>query len=234
MEQPKKHRILIVAVLALCLVAVAGFGTLAWLTATDSATNAFTTGNFNTPDKDPDPDNPVIPGDKDNVDGFLTETEWEDNSKIIPGVAIPKNPNVGVGADSDDSYVFVYVENNTLTDPSGNKTSAPQFTIDADKWEYVGDNLAVDQVSDNTYVSGLFAYKGTGDHIFTANDSADVYTGELFETVMAPNGVDMGLYADAPTIEVTAYLYSVDHEATDSAEGTYEAGLAWAKTQIRE
>ena len=113
MENKKKKRYGIVAALLL-LVLAAGVGTYAWLTATDTETNEFTVGNIGKPEVKPDPDHPDKPGtDPTNpsVDGYLFETKWTDGSKMIPGTAVNKNPNVGIGKDSDSSYVFIYVKN---------------------------------------------------------------------------------------------------------------------------
>lgn len=81
--------------LAVCLIAIAAVGTLAYFTDTDDATNTFTTGK---------------------VDITLNETDnkgadFQQNQKLLPGSssanAIAKNATVTVSQDSEDSWVWV-------------------------------------------------------------------------------------------------------------------------------
>ncbi|MDM8246176.1 SipW-dependent-type signal peptide-containing protein [Collinsella tanakaei] len=262
MQQKKnRKRLAITVALVACLAAVAGFGTLAWLTAQDQATNVFTTGNFNDPGKDPgtgdgdDPENPDDEKEDDSPDagtpdGYLTETAWENGSKLMPGVAVAKNPNVGIGANSDDAYIFIYVENNTIDSaalsetygPSAQATSyEPYFTIES-QWNpvmYEGVSQAVNTTStaegvpSNAYVSGLFVYQGGDDpenpNLFTPAKGENVtdsfYTGELFENVTVPNGTDMDVFGDNPFIKVYAYIYGADSKATGAEDGTFTAAV---------
>jgi predicted ribosomally synthesized peptide with SipW-like signal peptide len=85
----KKKALLMVLAAALIVAASIG-GTLAWLTSTDSVTNTFTVGD---------------------LDISLSETTWVNNSKIVPGASIPKNPVVTVdsGSESADIYMSVTV-----------------------------------------------------------------------------------------------------------------------------
>lgn len=260
MDHKKKRRSVVIAALVLCLAAVTGLGTLAWLTAQDQALNVFTTGNFNDPGKDPgtgdgtDPENPDDEEESDDPgagtpDGYLTETAWEDRSKLIPGEAVAKNPNVGIGPNSDDAYIFIYVENNTIdstamtnTYGSDAKTTdyEPYFTIEG-QWNpvvYEGDNQAVaststeESVPKNAFVSGLFVYQG-GDtegnpYLFkpaSGEDADSLYTGELFEDVTVPNGTDMNIFNTNPYIKVYAFIYGADSTATGAEDGTFTAAV---------
>ncbi len=81
--------------LAVCLIAIAAVGTLAYFTDKDTATNTFTSGK---------------------VDITLNETDNEGNpfvqdQKLLPGSssanAIAKNATVTVSRDSEDSWVWV-------------------------------------------------------------------------------------------------------------------------------
>lgn len=108
MENKKKKRYGIVAALLLLALA-AGVGTYAWLTAQSGLTNNFTTAGIKKPTTNPDnPDQP-IPDDNTKVNGNLTETNWVADSKLAPGVSVPKNPNVGIGKGSENAYVYVFV-----------------------------------------------------------------------------------------------------------------------------
>lgn len=258
MDHKKKRRSIIVAALVLCLAAVTGLGTLAWLTAQDQAENVFTVGNFNDPGYQPDPDRPVDPDpdeevDKDNdfLSGLLTETKWVPNSKVTPSYDIAKNPNVGVGADSDDSFVFIYVKNSMMTNSDDASANAPYFTLGTN-WAAVEGTTTAGAES-NSYVSGLFVYTGggttgapfvsnkTGDEQnwpVTGNDGrkiGDKYTGELFSKVSVPTDADLDKYADSPTMEVTAYLYAVQYDSDGqpvaTGEGSLTNAITWAKQQ---
>ena len=111
----KKRTAILAAVLCLALSA-AGLGTYAWLTAQSSLTNTFTLGSINTRTDASPISQPDQPGGGDwDVTGNLIETKWIDNSKLTPGASIAKNPNVGLGKGSDNSYVFVYVKNALVT-----------------------------------------------------------------------------------------------------------------------
>mgnify|MGYP000429419636 CR=1 FL=1 len=141
-----------------------GVGTWAWLQATDQVTNEFTVGSIGKPEVKPDPDHPDKPGTDPtdpSVDGYLFETKWVKDSKMIPNTDINKNPNVGIGKDSDKSYVFIYVKNAIVKDGEGALAKTPYFNL-KNGWEPV----AADQVKTNgnegQYVSGLFMYTAGG------------------------------------------------------------------------
>ena len=117
-KKMKKKSLVTLAVVCLLLCATA-LGTVAWLTASDEVVNKFTVGSITEPDVGPvDPENPDPNGtdtpdayDPD-VDGNLFEPYWKDNSKLVPGYSISKDPYVGIGAKSENAYAFVNVTNN--------------------------------------------------------------------------------------------------------------------------
>lgn len=93
------------------LIGIGVGGTLAWLSATSgTVTNTFTVGDVNIELKEHDLN-----------DGTLdtnTEVEEENTYKIVPGDTQPKDPFVRVKANSEDSWIFVQVQevNNTVSD----------------------------------------------------------------------------------------------------------------------
>ena len=235
-ETRNKRKIVLTVVLVLALIAAAIAGTYAWLTAQDSAQNTFTVGEFNDPSVKPDPSDPDQPGSDPSADGFLTETKWVNLSKVYQGAEIAKNPNVGIGAGSDDAYVFVYVDNNTQTSNGDIATNAPYFFLNED-WEPVkADSITVGE-GPAAYTGGLFVYKGSepNSHIFKASENADDYTGEVFSEVIVPESADLDKYAENPTMDVFAYLYSVQYidaaqsTPAPSGEGSYAAAVEAAK-----
>lgn len=247
MENKKKKRYGIIAALLL-LVLAAGVGTYAWLTATDSETNEFTVGNIGTPEVKPDPDHPDKPG-KDptnpSVDGYLFETHWKKGSKMVPGTEIPKNPNVGIGKDSDSSYVFIYVKNAIVEDSEGALAKTPYFTLNSN-WKPVATDQATTNGSADQYVSGLFMYTAGGDvpAELTPADGKAAYTGELFSTVHIPaamNSADVVKGKDktgkdiTPAMTVSCYIFGADQKGNeaDAAVNALKQAKEWAKTQAQ-
>lgn len=227
---------IVAAVLACCLVVGGVAGVLAWLTATDIATNTFTVGNFNEPTVKPDPSNPDQPGSEASTDGYLIETKWVPDSKILPGSdnAVDKNPNVGLGADSDPAYIFVYVENKTQADDSTIATDAPVFSLNSG-WEAVTgySDLSTATGETDKYTGGLFVYGTEDSPNVMASTGADDYTGEVFSKVHAPASADLSKYADDnPQMVVRAYIYAQKADASGSEEGSATAAVAAAKAWV--
>ena len=240
MENKKKKRYGIVA--ALLLVLAAGVGTWAWLQATDQVTNEFTVGSIGKPEVKPDPDHPDKPGDKPtdpSVDGYLFETKWVKGSKMIPDTDINKNPNVGIGKDSDSSYVFIYVKNAIVkTDATDALAKTPYFTLN-DNWKPVTDTTVGAKNNGNPvqYVSGLFMYTaGSTDTPAKlaptpkteATAAKAAYTGELFSTVHIPAAMNSADVVENPAMTVSCYIFGADQ---GGAQNAIAQAKEWAKTQ---
>lgn len=215
----RKRTTLIVALVA-CLVLAVGAGVFAWFSAQDTKTNTFVAGDGITePDKKPDPGKPEGGGDGgdenvDENDHYIIETEWVDNSPIVPNSFVPKNPNVGIGEKSKPAYVFVDVKNNLGADT--------YFVLGAN-WEPVANKA--EKYSDATfdasinkdrcYTSGLFVYVGsdpstTAALLTPSGNGKDVYTGEVFDRVYT--NADFEKLAESKTIEVKAFLAAATDE----------------------
>lgn len=235
MEQQKKKRTGLVIALVACLALVGVAGVMAWYSSTSDITNNFVDGGITEPGTDPNkPDKPLRPevtpdpehnGHQGQVNGNIVENQWIANSKVTPGSSIPKNPNVGIGKNSDSCYVFVNVKNNF--------TSGAHFTL-KDGWKEVDATPYKGQA--NEYTGGLFVYVGkgvavnTGDAaILEANHAADSWTGEVFDKVKFDADAVLG---DSKSIKVSAYLVAASNktEQIDVAEIT-DAAKAWAKKQ---
>lgn len=94
----KKFKALLVVACALLLVAASVFGTMAYLTSTDTVTNTFTVGKVKI----------KLDEAKANTDGSLVEgaDRVKANSyKLLPGHTYHKDPTVTVEAGSEASYV---------------------------------------------------------------------------------------------------------------------------------
>lgn len=232
MENKKKKRYGIIAALLL-LVLAAGVGTYAWLSATQSLKNEFTVGSIGKPEVKPDPEHPDKPGtDPTNpsVDGYLFETKWVKDSKMIPDTDIKKNPNVGISKDSDKSYVFIYVKNAIVKDGEGALAKTPCFNLN-NGWEPVAADQVKTNGTDGWYVSGLFMYTaggtGTPAELTPANGKA-AYTGELFSTVHIPAAMNSTDVDENPAMTVSCYIFGADQGGVQNA---IAQAKEWAKTQ---
>lgn len=229
MENKKKKRYGIVAALLL-LVLAAGVGTYAWLTATQSLENVFTVGSFGPTDKKPDPTDPEKPGSDENNGAYLFETEWVENSKIVPGATADKNPNVGIKKGSDNAYVFIYVKNAMVKDGTA-AVDTPYFTLN-NNWKPVDGKVSTS--ANGKYLSGLFMYAKdatAGPAVLGAKDAdTDVYTGELFSKVVFPGTLNGSTVANNPKMTVSAYIFGADQkgEETDAAANALKQAKAWA------
>lgn len=235
MEQQKKKRTGLVIALVACLALVGVAGVMAWYSSTSEITNNFVDGGITEPGTDPNkPDKPLRPevtpdpehnGHQGQVNGNIVENQWIANSKVTPGSSIPKNPNVGIGKNSDSCYVFVNVKNNF--------TSGAHFTLN-NGWKAVEATQYKGQA--NEYTGGLFVYVGNGVAVNTgdaarleANPTADSWTGEVFSKVKFDANAVLG---DSKSIKVSAYLVAASNETEqiNIAEIT-EAAKAWANKQ---
>ena len=202
-----KKRSILTVCLALALVASAVLGTIAYMTAQDSKTNTFTVGSFNKP-TDPDTHK--------QLDSYLLEPSWKENSKLVPGGSVAKDPKVGIGVGSEDAYIYVYVDNKTLTDA---KKKLVTFTL-GDGWTAVA-NHAVEGDDPNTYVSGLFKYntKLTGGN----------WTKNVFEKVDVSENANTTDFAENPQMTVYAYIHQATGSAgADLATTADEAAIRWS------
>ena len=98
----KKFKALLVVACALLLVAASVFGTMAYLTSTDTVTNTFTVGKvaIKLDEAKVDADGkPVTPA----------ERVKENSYKLLPGHTYTKDPTVTVEAGSEASYVLQMV-----------------------------------------------------------------------------------------------------------------------------
>lgn len=137
---------LLLVLLALVLTVGTIMGTIAWLTATDSVTNSFTAGNITNPyePNDPtiDPEDPGNSDGTDQLDGNLYEPKWDPTAehKMLPGATFDKDPFVGIGPKSEDSYVFAW---------ANDATKVLEYTVNAPDgtncgWVAVGGTVAAD------------------------------------------------------------------------------------------
>lgn len=159
----KKTLTVVIALVLVVVMSVAG--TVAYLTSTKTVTNTFTVGKVEITLDETDVD---VYGSKDG------ETRVAANSyKLIPGHTYTKDPIVHVGADSENCWLFVKVENGLSGIEDSTATIAGQLT--ANGWTPVAgtDNIyayeSIVSASSNVPVFGSFKLAGTADVASYAN-----------------------------------------------------------------
>lgn len=244
--QSKRNPLLLLA-LALLVLAVAIGGTIAWLTASNYVTNTFTVGEINKPDPGlPDPDKPEDdcpaegcpdPGsDGVSMTGNIYEI-FKQGSKIYPGATVSKTPWIGVGAKSEPTYVFAYVDNKMAAEDS-NTATAPYFELN-DGWVavdgYATKYTGTDE-TEKTYVGGLFMMSDDGVTAakLTATDTDADWSPALFTEVNVPDNAGAADLNNAASMDVWCYLYAAVDEAADNSQPAVDAAVAWADAENLE
>lgn len=175
----KKTAVLVVAFILVAVCAVGG--TLAWLQdETDAVVNTFTTAE---------------------VDIDLDESTGEEY-KMTPGATIAKDPKVTVFAGSEDSYVFVKI------DESANLDDFISYTV-AEGWTLVDDTT-------NVYYRTYTSTDSDVEYSVLANDQVtvlDSVTNEQMEELTE------GTY---PTLTFTAYAVQMNN-----GDSTFTVAEAW-------
>lgn len=209
-----KTRSILTVCLALALVASAVLGTIAYMTAKDSKTNTFTVGSFNKPT---DPDQP-----SQTLNSYILEKKWDATAehKLIPGSSVDKDPKVGIGAGSEEAWVYVYVKNAVLKDTVTGKYVT--FKLN-DKWEAVEGQVVNGDVA-GTYVSGLFKYKTT-----IGADESTLWTTTVFDAVDVSANANTTDFAENPQMTVYAFIHQAKdgNGAIDTAT-IQQAAITWS------
>ncbi len=113
-----KHKALLMAMCVVLLVAASVFGTIAYLTDTEAVTNTFTVGQIS---MSMDEAKVNVAGQKLNNEDEVWKTGdayadrvVENEYHLLPGQTYSKDPIIHVDADSEDSYIFIKVDNNGI------------------------------------------------------------------------------------------------------------------------
>lgn len=184
MKMKTKRKALLLSLCAVLLVVASVMGTMAYLTSTDTVTNTFSVGSIHlTLDEAP-------------VDGTgkaTTGARVKANSyNLLPGQEYDKDPTVHVTANSEDSWIFVKVENgiSALEDTSASNKIAFQITR-KNGWTQLKDAAGND-------VAGVYYKEYT--------KSATVTDLVVFKTFkVAENANTSDAWTNGGTITVKAY-----------------------------
>lgn len=183
--------------LVVCLLATAIIGTtLAYFTDTAEVTNTFTVGNVEIT-----MDEALVNayGEKLDKDGEvweeganLADRVAENDYKLIPGRSYTKDPTIHVGADSEDCYLFVTIDNGI---------SGVIQDLNLAGWTYVE--------------NGNYYYYGEGNGtVMSKNGEAVVFSGFTVETTVDADALQA---VDGETIVVNAYAVQADGFDTAAA-----------------
>ena len=196
-----KSKALLLTLCAVLLVAASVMGTMAYLTSTDEVQNTFTVGQVQITLDEKDTDNSTPDADRDKANAY----------HLLPGNEYEKDPTVHVNAVSEDSWIFVKVENGiaafeaaTSTEENGYKRISDQIT--ANGW------TALNGVA-NVY------YKP-----YTKSDTgSDLIVFSNFKIADTANDVQGWATLNA-TVNITAYAVQKDGFATAEAAWTATFG----------
>ena len=172
-----KKKVFLTVLCAAALVVASVLGTMAFLTSKDKVNNTFTVGKV------------VITLDEAEVDQYGVVQTKEDGSakdrvktneyKLIPGHEYTKDPTIHVAADSEDSWIFVKVENG-LSAIEADTTIADQ--IKANGWTALEGaagvyykNYTSSTAATDLAVFGAFKIKDDADVSTYSNAKIDVY-----------------------------------------------------------
>lgn len=191
MKAKTKTKALVLSFCAVLLVAVSVFTTVAYLTSHDTVRNTFTVGKV------------AITLDEAKADEYGTANTQanrvkENTYKLIPGHKYTKDPTVHFAAKSEDSYLFVKVENGLAEIEADAKIEAQ---ILANGWAKLNG-------TDGVY------YKKVA-----ANQTNAAVDYPVFDTFTVADTADIASYGNAQ-ITVTAYAVQADGFETASAAWT--------------
>lgn len=186
-----KKKILVACLcVALAVLTVAGT-TLAYLTSQDKVTNTFTVGNVKITLDEKDTDDSTPNAERDKANAYL----------LMPGKNYEKDPTVHVANTSENSWIFVKVENGISTFEAASST-------DANGYKSIADQIKANDWTELTGVTGVTGvyYKefskpdnttGNTDWVvfrnFQISDTANSVEG--WSTIGADNNIVVTAYA---------------------------------------
>ena len=176
----KKTKALMLVLCAVLLVTASVLGTMAYLTSNDQVVNTFTVGKVAI----------TLDEAKVNADGTAVtpaERVKENTYHLLPGHTYTKDPTVHVQANSEDSFIFVKVENGIANYEAGT-TIAAQIT--AHGWTALN---GVDNVYYKTYTKSTTATDLRVFDSFTIADHANAT--DSWNNISAATKVTVTAYA---------------------------------------
>lgn len=197
-----KKKVFLTVLCAAALVVASVLGTMAFLTSKDTVTNTFTVGKVNITLDEAlvnDAGQPINNDtDKNVVDLDKAPRVKTNDYKLIPGHTYTKDPTIHVKANSEDSWIFVKVEN-------GLSAIEAETTI-------------ANQIIDNGWTA-LEGQTGVYYKEYTSNDEVEKL--KVFGQFELTDNADVTNYG-AAQIKVTGYAIQKDGFETDVARAWEE------------
>ncbi|MCI6568716.1 MAG: SipW-dependent-type signal peptide-containing protein [Dysosmobacter sp.] len=214
-----KARKILAMVMALALTAaLAVGGTLAYLTSQDTVTNTFTVGKVAITLDEAKVNTAGEPVDENGakVERLNAPRVAENSYHLLPGHTYTKDPTITVKANSEESYIRVFVSINEQADLD--KIFAPDgidlrtvLTGSSDNWTYAGD-----KVEDDTRTYEL-RYKTT-----VSAGNTDEKLDPVFTAVVIPGEITNDDLATIQDLKITVVAQAIQADGFDTAD------LAWA------
>lgn len=198
-----KKKILVACLcVALAVLTVAGT-TLAYLTSRDTVTNTFTVGNVKITLDEKDTDDSTPNAERDKANAYL----------LMPGKNYEKDPTVHVANTSENSWIFVKVENGISAFEAASST-------DANGYKSIADQIKANGWTELTGVTGVYYKEFSKPANTTGNTDWVVFSNfQISDTANSVGGWS-NIGADN-NIVVTAYAIQ--------KEGFNTAAAAWAE-----
>ena len=200
-----RSKALLLVLCAVLLVTASVLGTMAYLTSTDSVENTFTIGKISIT---LDETKATLEGKKDTT---ATAPVKANKYKLMPGHEYLKDPTVHVTAGSEDSYIFIKVENGisayeaaTSTEEGGYKTIADQ--IKANNW------------TELTGVTGVYYKEYT-----SSTTQADLEVFKNFKISDTANEAATWKDVSEQNTKITVTAYAVQKDGFDTAKDAWDA-----------
>lgn len=198
---------------AIILVVATVFGTMAYLTSTDTVTNTFTVGNV------------AIKLDEAKVDTDGSPVEGadrvkENSYKLLPGHTYTKDPTVTVLAGSEESYVRMKVtfnnanELDTIFAPNGADLTRIFNGYNAANWIAKGNTK---DATANTRTYEFWYKKAVG------APTADVALEALFNSITVPDSITKEQLAKLVDFKITVVAEAIQADGFDTADKAWEA-----------
>lgn len=221
-----RNKALIIIMCVVLLMAVSIFGTLSYLTDSESVTNTFTVGLVKIKLNETD----VNTDGKKASDDRVQTNEYE----LLPGRTYIKDPTVTVDKGSIESYIRMMVEVERIDQL---KAALPdsKYYADLDK-DGSTDDFALEMLLDSSWnysqwhfagytekgTSGIyeFRYYTTVD---TSKSNADLPLEPLFTKIKVPGEIDNEQLADLADVEIVVTAHAIQVSGFDDADAAWAA-----------
>lgn len=212
----KRSKVLLLALCAVCLVAVSVLGTLAYLTDSENVVNTFTVGNVDIKLDETDVDETGTP-----IEG--NDRVMENEYHLVPGGKYVKDPTVTVIKGSEESYIRMLVTISDIADLKAalGENFLPQNYVegwDSNIWSCVNikDNGDDTVTYEFRYHKTVNAYKADEDIVLEALFTKINVPGEL-------SGEELKTIQEMKITVIGNAIQKAGFETADAAWTAFEA-----------